>query len=165
MKRQISVFKGVKLVKVLSAIFGCVSILGSASAASATAFTLDELNFHIEKCYESTIAEPVSTRYCDRLLKNRIKPREVEANALYNRGVIHFQLQDLDNAKADFAAVLKLTPNLYQAHIALGEIAIAQQNYSKALEHYDVVIAQNGMSKALNQKRDGIVKKLELAGL
>ena len=79
--------------------------------------------------------------------------------------MIHFQLQDFDNAKADFSAVLDLTPDLYQAHIALGEIAIAQQNYSKALEHYDVVIAQNGMSKALNQKRDGIVKKLELAGL
>ena len=68
MKRQVSVFKGAKLAKVLSGIFGCFSILGSASAASATAFTLDELNFHIEKCYESTIAAPISTRYCDKLL-------------------------------------------------------------------------------------------------
>lgn len=149
--------------KIIGSIAGFLSLFASTTSTYADALTLSELNFHIVKCFEATTSQPASTQSCDRLLSNRITSRKVAANAHYNRGVIHFNQQSFKNAASDFNAALYKNDELYQAHIALAEIAIKQHNYDKALNHYERVIAQQGMSKVLNKKREDLKAKLEFA--
>ena len=113
------------------------------AANSLQTLSLDALNTNIKWCFDATqnVAEIIEaknnlskvTKPCDKILRNKIKPGNVEANALFNRGVIYYHAKQLDNAAQDFTEALHHSPELYQANIALGEIAIQQENLQKAL--------------------------------
>ncbi|TPE62136.1 tetratricopeptide repeat protein [Sandaracinobacter neustonicus] len=57
---------------------------------------------------------------CNRALDVGSITRRDRAATLVNRGIIHMQSRDLENAVADYKAAIELSPGLAEAHINLG---------------------------------------------
>lgn len=63
------------------------------------------------------------------------------ARLLYNAGAQAVNAKNPEKASSLFNEALAIDPNLYQAHAALAEMAIADKNYAEAVKELDKVIA------------------------
>ncbi len=62
-----------------------------------------------------------------------------DAEALYVKGLIAFQLERLEEAQQAFARLLELGEKRHEAHYYLGRIAEAEKRYAEALAWYEKV--------------------------
>lgn len=158
------------VIKILTGLLVSGLLSAPISANPMKTLSLDALNTNIKWCFDATlnVAEIKAaknnlnkvTKPCDKILRNKIKPGNVEANALFNRGVIYFHGEQFESAVNDFTKALQHSPNLYQANIALGEIAIKQEKLQDALSYYESAVKANGENAALKNKRNWIVAEL-----
>lgn len=72
---------------------------------------------------------------------------EAEVNlyhhALFNRAIAFLQLNQLDQAKADYEALLKAKPDDFRYYFGLGEIAYRQKDVPAAISYYEGYLSYN----------------------
>lgn len=93
-------------------------LLGAISfdTLSANQTSVDVLNANIEKCFEqTTITEQALKRPCNKVIRANFVSLENRAIAFHNRGVINFNMGDIEGAVRDFSRASKLYPELTQA--------------------------------------------------
>jgi tetratricopeptide (TPR) repeat protein len=84
-----------------------------------------------------------SLALCDRALYEEMMLRDERAGTLVNRGVILLRRQNFDNARKDFDAAIKLSPNLGEAFVNRGAALIAERQYRAGIEQIDLGLALN----------------------
>lgn len=62
--------------------------------------------------------------------------------ALMNRAIALLQTGQLEDARRDYEALLKLAPGQFAVHYGLGEIAYRRKDYDTALKHYRLYLRQ-----------------------
>lgn len=60
---------------------------------------------------------------------------------LVQYGNLHFHQGQLDEAESAYQQALEVFPNYYMAHAGMGQIRAGQQQYSKAISHYEQAIS------------------------
>jgi tetratricopeptide (TPR) repeat protein len=104
------------------------ALLAAASPASASATILGG-NSAGRDCYlaaELKRETRASLDVCSRALDLDLLTRRERAATLENRGIVHMQARELENAVADYRSAIALDPALAEAHVNLG-IALLQR--------------------------------------
>jgi tetratricopeptide (TPR) repeat protein len=71
---------------------------------------------------------------------NSISKYAKHSNSYEKRGLLHQQLGNLKEAKSDFLKAIEIYAGSQDAHLGLGEIAFAEDNYELANKHFTLSI-------------------------
>lgn len=108
-----------------------------------TVLDLDPENYDVQRELGRIYAakkDPLALQYYNNAL--RIRPGSGEI--LYNRGLYYQETGQLDNAEADYEALLAQDPKDPDAHHNLGYIALRyRQNYPEAVKHFNDAVRYN----------------------
>ena len=121
---------------------------GSGTAADAAATILGGSSAGRD-CYlaaEFKRETKASLDTCSRALDLDSLNRRDRAATLVNRGIIHMQARDLENAVADYRSAIAMDPALAEAHVNLGIALLHRGGQDKA--------AIDSLTRALEMKPD-----------
>ena len=124
------------------------ALLAAASPANAAATILGG-NSAGRDCYlaaEFKRETRASLDVCSRALDLDSLTRRDRAATLVNRGIIHMQARDLENAVADYRSAIALDPGLAEAHVNLGIALLHRGGQDQA--------AIDSLTRALEMKPD-----------
>ncbi|MDP8993429.1 MAG: hypothetical protein M3N07_00355 [Pseudomonadota bacterium] len=99
-----------------------------ATAANAHSITVIGANADAIACYraaDSEVRRPDAVQICTRALREGDLDRYDRMATLVNRGVVHFRLEQLESALADFDAALAMEPGQPDAMINRGIAMLA----------------------------------------
>lgn len=83
-------------------------------------------------------------------LNRAIDYNEVQAEALYYRGLVHVQQNDLSKAFKDYNAAIKVTPE-YKYYYANGAAAYTYKDYEQAINNFNEAINRDTLSTTKNK--------------
>jgi tetratricopeptide (TPR) repeat protein len=87
------------------------------------------------------------------LLKSAEFQDNTDPFTIYNIGVVHLNLRDVDKAIRYFEKTIEINSKLSSAHLNLGVCYFNQGNFSEAAKHIDVaLLLEPGLPEALSQK-------------
>lgn len=91
-------------------------------------------------CSKAAIAgrsDPKSIETCTIALETQAMGPRDRAGTFVNRGVLKLRRKAYEDSRSDFAAALRLKPDLGEAHVNWGASLIAQARYAEGLSEID----------------------------
>lgn len=123
---------------VATAALASLTLVGTAQTASAAALVLGAGLATV--CSKAAIAgrsDPKSIETCTIALETQAMGPRDRAGTFVNRGVLKLRRRSYDESRSDFAAALRLKPDLGEAYVNWGASLIAQARYGEGLSEID----------------------------
>lgn len=127
------------------ATIGAISFFGAASAEGIAPDFGQDTNAAL--CYQETIKaqngvarEALSTRYCQRALRDKPQSSEDRSANYYNRGLIELAQGKPVAARASFGRAVRLSRKVDMRNVALAQIAHKLGEYELAIEQYNLLV-------------------------
>lgn len=133
--------------------------LGNGARAAA-----NDVSARLDDCQDDEIYAHERLLICSELVDDESLSREIRAEALVHRGVIHLDETRLDAAMTDFERALALNGKSALAHAYRGEVHRARGYLDRALADYDTAIGLYDASADLYANRGQIHLELGATG-
>ena len=119
----------------------CALLSGAVVPPSGARAAADDIFERLGDCQDDEIDSDERTQICTRIIDDASLPEDLRAEALVNRGVVHFEEDRLDLAKADFEQAIAFNPGYPAAHAYRGEVHKAKGQLAEAAADYDRAIS------------------------
>jgi tetratricopeptide (TPR) repeat protein len=123
-----------------------------------------------DKCFRETVKalaghDPVelTTRHCDRALRQGPHTAAHRAAMLHNRAIVERQMGDKAAAIASLRSAVLLAPNPGKPHLALAQLLHSQGQYREAVDQYLQIDTSAAGDEFLYEHRAAIARNLAAA--